>query len=175
AQKGAPQLHADVPNNVAFTWKVTGGDADKAFAEAPVKLEQRILQPRLLPTAMEPRAACASYNPGTGQLTCWITSQNPHIHRFLLSVMTKHPEHRIRVIAPEVGGGFGSKIPGYADEALVSVASLDLGRPGKWTEDPSAYFKVTIHGGHHVEDVELCGTKDGTVTGLRAPADAWLG
>src|SRR5213593_2272031 len=104
AQQGAPQLHADVPNNVAFTWKVTGGDADKAFAEAPVKLEQRILQPRLLPTAMEPRAACASYNPGTGQLTCWITSQNPHIHRFLLSVMLKLPEHRIRVIAPEVGG-----------------------------------------------------------------------
>ena len=175
AQKGAPQLHADVPNNVAFTWKVTGGDADKAFAEAPVKLEQRILQPRLLPTAMEPRAACASYNPGTGQLTCWITSQNPHIHRFLLSVMTKHPEHRIRVIAPEVGGGFGSKIPGYADEALVSFASLDLGRPVKWTEDRSENYKVTIHGRDHVEHVELCGTKDGKITGLRTRVYAGLG
>ena len=162
AQKGAPQLHADVPNNVAFTWKVTGGDADKAFAEAPVKLEQRILQPRLLPTAMEPRAACASYNPGTGQLTCWITSQNPHIHR-------------IRVIAPEVGGGFGSKIPGYADEALVSFASLDLGRPVKWTEDRSENYKVTIHGRDHVEHVELCGTKDGKITGLRTRVYAGLG
>src|SRR5439155_1082230 len=81
------------PGNVAFTWKVAGGDAAKAFADAPVTVEQRILQNRLLPTAMEPRAACASYNPGTGQLTIWITSQNPHIHRFLLSVMTKLPEH----------------------------------------------------------------------------------
>jgi len=111
-QQGAPELHPEVPGNVAFTWKVAGGDAAKAFAEAPVTVEQRIVQNRLLPTAMEPRAACASYNPGTGQLTLWITSQNPHIHRFLLSVMTKLHEHRMRVIAPEVGGGFGSKIPG---------------------------------------------------------------
>ena len=91
-QQGAPQLHADVPGNVAFTWKVAGGDAAKAYAEAAVTVEQRILHNRLLPTAMEARAACASYNPGTGQLICWVTSQNPHIHRFLLSVMTKLPE-----------------------------------------------------------------------------------
>src|SRR6266571_4609961 len=174
-QKGAPQLHAEVPSNVAFTWKVVGGDAAKAFAEAPVKVEQRILQNRLLPTAMEPRAACASYNSGTGQLTAWITSQNPHIHRFLLSVMLKLPEHKIRVIAPEVGGGFGSKIPGYADEALVSFASMDLGRPVKWTEDRSENYKVTIHGRDHVEYVELCGTKDGQITGLRTRVYAGLG
>ena len=136
-QPGAPQLHPEVPGNVAFTWKVAGGDVEKAFSEATVKVEQRILQQRLQPTAMEPRAACASYNPGTGQLTAWITSQNPHIHRFLLSVMLKLPEHRIRVIAPEVGGGFGSKIPGYADEALVGFAAMDLKRPVKWTEDRS--------------------------------------
>src|SRR6266542_1830993 len=174
-QKGAPQLHAEVPGNVAFTWKVAGGDAAKAFAEAQVTVEQRILHNRLLPTAMEPRAACASYNPGTGQLTCWVTSQNPHIHRFLLSVMTKLPEHRIRVIAPEVGGGFGSKIPGYADEALVSFASIELGRPVKWTEDRSENYKATIHGRDHVEYVEMCGTQDGKVTGLRTRVYAGLG
>src|SRR5437870_5836879 len=150
-RKGAPELHKEVPGNVAFTWKVAGGDAAKAFAEAAVTVEQRIVQNRLLPTAMEPRAACASYNPGTGQLTCWVTSQNPHIQRFLLSVMTKLPEHKIRVIAPEVGGGFGSKIPGYADDALVSFASMELGRRVKWTEDRAENYKVTSHGRDHVE------------------------
>jgi aerobic carbon-monoxide dehydrogenase large subunit len=175
AQKGAPQLHAEVPGNVAFTWKVAGGDAAKAFGEAPVTVEQRILHHRLLPTAMEPRAACASYNPGTGQLTCWVTSQNPHIHRFLLSVMTKLPEHKIRVIAPEVGGGFGSKIPCYADEALVCFASMSLSRPVKWTEDRSENYKVTIHGRDHVEYVAMCGTKDGKITGLRTRVYAGLG
>src|SRR5439155_79300 len=174
-QPGAPQLHPEVPGNVAFTWKVAGGDVEKAFSEATVKVEQRIVQQRLQPTAMEPRAACASYNPGTGQLTAWITSQNPHIHRFLLSVMLKLPEHRIRVIAPEVGGGFGSKIPGYADEALVGFAAMDLKRPVKWTEDRSENYKATIHGRDHVEYVELCGTKDGKITGLRTRVYAGLG
>ena len=175
AQAGAPQLHADVPNNVAFTWVVAGGDAERAFDEAEVKVEQRIVQQRLLPTAMEPRAAVASYNKGTGQLTLWVTSQNPHIHRFLCSVMLNVPEHRLRVISPEVGGGFGSKIPAYPDEALVSLAAMDLGRPVKWTEDRSENYKATIHGRDHVEYVEMCGTRDGTITGLRTTVYAGLG
>src|SRR5882724_418686 len=166
-QGGAPQLHADVPKNIAFKWIVAGGDADKAFAEAPVKVKQRIVQQRLAPTAMEARAAVASYNKGTGQLTLWCTSQNPHIHRFLCSVMLKLPEHRVRVIAPEVGGGFGSKIPVYADEALVGLASMDL--------DRSENYKVTIHGRDHVEYVEMCGTRDGHITGLRTTVYAGLG
>jgi carbon-monoxide dehydrogenase large subunit len=174
-QAGAPQLHAEVPKNIAFTWVVSGGDADKAFAEAPVTVKQRIVQQRLAPTAMEPRAAVASYNKGTGQLTLWCTSQNPHIHRFLCSVMLKIPEHRVRVIAPEVGGGFGSKIPVYADEALAGLASMDLGRPVKWTEDRSENYKVTIHGRDHVEYVEMCGTRDGKITGLRTTVYAGLG
>jgi aerobic carbon-monoxide dehydrogenase large subunit len=174
-QSGAPQLHAEVPKNIAFTWVVAGGDADKAFAEAEVVVKQRIVQQRLLPTAMECRAAVASYNRGTGQLTLWATSQNPHIHRFLCSVMLKLPEHRVRVIAPEVGGGFGSKIPAYADEALVGLASMDLGRPVKWAEDRSENYKSTIHGRDHVEYVELCGTRAGKVTGLRTTIYAGLG
>ncbi|HEX9579834.1 MAG TPA: molybdopterin cofactor-binding domain-containing protein [Gemmatimonadales bacterium] len=172
---GAPQLHADVPSNKAFTWVVAGGDADKAFAEAAVKVDLKILHPRLQPTAMEPRAAVASYNSGTEQLTLWVTSQNPHIHRFLCSVMLKVPEHKIRVIAPEVGGGFGSKIPAYPDEALVGFAAMDLGRPVKWTEDRSENYKATIHGRDHVQYVELCGTKDGTITGIRTRVYAGLG
>ncbi len=175
AQKGAPQLHAEVPNNVAFTWVVAGGDAEKAFAEAEVKVSQRIVQQRLAPTAIECRAAVASFNKGSGQLTLWVTSQNPHIHRLLCSVMLKLPEHRIRVVSPEVGGGFGSKIPAYADEALAAVASMDLGRPVKWTEDRSENYKVTIHGRDHIEHVEMCGTRDGRITGLRTRVFAGLG
>ncbi len=175
AQPGAPQVHADVSNNVAFTWVVAGGDADKAFAEAEVRVSQRIMQNRLAPTAMEPRAAVATYNRGTGQLTLWATSQNPHIHRFICSVMLKLPEHRVRIIAPEVGGGFGSKIPVYADEALVGLAAMDLGRPVKWTEDRSENYKATIHGRDHVEYVEMCGTRDGKITGLRTTVYAGLG
>jgi carbon-monoxide dehydrogenase large subunit len=174
-QPGAPQLHGEVPRNIAFTWKVAGGDAEKAFTEAEVTVKLRIVQGRLQPTAMEPRAAVASYNVGTGQLTLWATSQNPHIHRFLCSVMLKLPEHRVRVIAPEVGGGFGSKIPVYADEALAGFASMATGRPVKWTEDRSENYKATIHGRDHIEYVELCGTKDGKITGLRTEVYAGLG
>jgi carbon-monoxide dehydrogenase large subunit len=107
---------------------VNGGDAAKAFAEAPVRVSQKIVQQRLLPTAMEPRAAVASFNRATGQLTLWATTQNPHIHRFLCSVMLNVPEHKVRVISPDVGGGFGSKIPAYADEALVCYAAMLTGR-----------------------------------------------
>ncbi len=175
AQPGAPQLHADVADNIAFTWVVAGGDAEQAFANAEVHVKQRIVQQRLLPTAMECRAAVASYNKGSGQLTLWATSQNPHIHRFICSVMLNLPEHRIRVVAPEVGGGFGSKIPAYPDEALVSFAAMQLGRPVKWTEDRSENYKVTIHGRDHIEYVEMCGTQDGTITGLRTKVYAGLG
>jgi aerobic carbon-monoxide dehydrogenase large subunit len=175
AGKGAPQVHDDVPGNIAFTWVVAGGDAEAAFRSAEVSVKERIVQQRLLPTAMEPRAAVASFNKGSGQLTLWVTSQNPHIHRFLCSVMLKLPEHRVRVIAPEVGGGFGSKIPVYADEALVALASMDLGRPVKWTEDRSENYKATIHGRDHIEYVELCGTRDGAITGLRTEVYAGLG
>ncbi|MEO8449814.1 MAG: molybdopterin cofactor-binding domain-containing protein [Gemmatimonadota bacterium] len=174
-QAGAPLLHDEVANNIAFTWVVSGGDAEAAFRDAPVTVSQRIVQQRLLPTAMECRAAVASYNQGTGQLTLWSTSQNPHIHRFLCSVMLQMPEHKVRVISPDVGGGFGGKIAVYADEVLACYAAKMTGRPVKWTEDRSENYKVTTHGRDHVQYVEMCGTKDGTITGLRTRVYAGLG
>lgn len=174
-KEGAPQLHGEVPGNMAFTWVAGGGDTDQAFQDAAVTVKLRLHHPRLLPTALEPRAAVASYNPGTRQLTLWATSQNPHIHRFLVSIMLQVPEHQVRIIAPDVGGGFGSKIPVYADEALVGFASMALGRPVKWTEDRSENYKTTIHGRDHVEYVELCGTRSGRITGLRSTVYAGLG
>ena len=109
-QEGAPQLHPDAPNNQAFHWIAAGGDTDAAFADpAAVVVRDTIIQQKLIPNPMEPRSAIASYLPAMGELTLWNTSQNPHIARFITCLVTGIPEHKIRVIAPEVGGGFGSK------------------------------------------------------------------
>ena len=129
--KGQPQLHAEAPGNQCFHWKVSGGDVEAAFRSADVVVKERIINQRLIPNAMEPRAALAQYMSGAGEVTLWVTSQNPHIVRFLLSLDTGIPENKIRVIAPEVGGGFGSKIPHYPEDAMVVFASKTLGCPVK--------------------------------------------
>ena len=175
AQPGAPQLHADVPGNICFHWKVSGGDVEAAFKAADVVVKERILNQRLIPNAMEPRAALAQYNPAMGELTLWVATQNPHIVRFLLSLDTGIPEHKIRVVAPEVGGGFGSKIPHYPEDAMVVFASKMLGRPVKWTETRNENFQATIHGRDHVQDVEMAAKRDGTILALRAKVWANLG
>jgi carbon-monoxide dehydrogenase large subunit len=174
-QPGAPQLHADVPNNVDFHWKVAGGDVDKAFTEADAVVKERIIQRRLIPNAIEPRAAVAQWNAAMGEITLWSTTQNPHIARFLLSLVSGIPEHKIRVVAPEVGGGFGSKIPFYPDEAIVVFCAKRLKRPVKWTETRSENYKVTIHGRDHIQEVEMAAKKDGTITGIRGTVWANLG
>jgi carbon-monoxide dehydrogenase large subunit len=175
AQAGAPQVHADVPGNVCFHWKVSGGDVEAAFKGAEVVVKERILNQRLIPNAMEARAALAQWNSGMGEVTLWVGTQNPHIVRFLLSLDTGTPEHKIRVIAPEVGGGFGSKIPHYPEDAMVVFASKMLNRPVKWTETRNENFQATIHGRDHVQDVEMAARKDGTIVGLRATVWANLG
>ncbi len=172
---GAPQLHAEVSNNVSFTWKLTGGDTAAAFASADVVIKQRFLNNRLIPNAMEARAATAQYNPATGEVTAWLTSQNPHIHRFILSLVLKMPEHKIRVIAPEVGGGFGSKIPVYPEDALVPFLARELGRSVKWAEDRRENYVSTIHGRDHITDLEIAAKKDGTILGFKGTTHANLG
>ena len=174
-EDGAPQLHDDAPNNQAFHWVVDGGDTDAAFNDAEVVVKDRIIHQRLIPNAIEPRSAVAQYSKPTGELTLWSTSQNPHIARFLSSVVTGLGEHKIRVIAPEVGGGFGSKIPYYADEAITSFCSMQLDRPVKWTATRSEGYQATIHGRDHVEEVELAANRDGKITGLRAKVWAGMG
>ena len=172
---GAPQLHEDAPNNLAFHWVVAGGDADAAFDDAEVVVKERIVHQRLIPNAMEPRSAVAQWVDPTGELTLWSTSQNPHIARFLCSGVTGVPEHKLRVIAPEVGGGFGSKIPFYADEAITAFCAMKTGRPVKWTATRSEGYQATIHGRDHVQEVELAATKDGKITALRAKVWAGMG
>ena len=174
-EDGAPQLHEDAPNNQAFHWVMAGGDVDAAFDAAEVVVKERILHQRLIPNAMEPRSAVAQWTQASGELTLWSTTQNPHIARFLTSVVSGIAEHKIRVIAPEVGGGFGSKIPYYPDEAIAVFCSMKTGRPVKWTATRSEGYQVTTHGRDHVEDVELAADKSGNITGLRSTVYAGMG
>ena len=172
---GAPQLHPDIPNNQAFHWTVAGGDVDAAFKAAEVVVKERIIQQRLIPTAMEPRSAVAKWIPATGELTLWNTTQNPHIVRFACSVVTGVPEDKLRVIAPEVGGGFGSKIAQYPGDFITVFCAMKLGRPVKWTETRRENYQATTHGRDHVQDVELAATRDGRILGLRCTVWAGMG
>jgi carbon-monoxide dehydrogenase large subunit len=175
AAEGAPQLHADVPGNQAFHWTVAGGDIDAAFARADVVVKDRIVQQRLIPTAMEPRAALAHFVRATGELTLWNTTQNPHIVRFLASLVAGIPEDKLRVVAPEVGGGFGSKIAVYPGEFLAIFCSMKLGRPIKWNETRRENYQATTHGRDHVQEIELAATRDGMILGLRGTVWAGMG
>jgi aerobic carbon-monoxide dehydrogenase large subunit len=170
---GAPQLHPEAPDNLAFHWTVAGGDVDAAFKSAAVIVKDRIIQQRLIPTAMEPRGAVAQFTPATGELTLWNTTQNPHIVRFIMSVVTGVPEDRLRVIAPEVGGGFGSKIAQIQGDFITVFCAMKLGRPIKWIETRSENYQSTTHGRDHVQDVELAATQDGRILGLRC--NVWAG
>jgi aerobic carbon-monoxide dehydrogenase large subunit len=175
--KGAPQIHENAPGNVAFNWSI--GDKDKtdaAIKSAARVVKQRLVNQRLIPNAMEPRASCASYNAATGDLTLWVTSQNPHVHRLLMGAFVLGiPEHKLRVIAPDVGGGFGSKIFLYPEEVTVSWASKKLGRPVKWTAERRESFLTDAHGRDHITDVELAVDKDGKIVALRVKTNANLG
>ena len=172
---GAPQLHDEVPGNQAFHWIVAGGDIDAAFKKADVVVKERIVQQRLIPNAMEPHAALAKWAPASGELTLWATTQNPHILRFLCSVVTGVSEDKLRVIAPEVGGGFGSKIAAYPGDFLTAFCAMRLKRPVKWNETRRENYQATTHGRAHIQDVEMAATKDGRILGLRAIARAGMG
>jgi carbon-monoxide dehydrogenase large subunit len=175
--KGAPQIHDNAPGNVAFNWSI--GDKDKtdaAIKSAARVVKQRLINQRLIPNAIEPRASCASYNAGTGDLTLWVTSQNPHVHRLLMGAFVLGiPEHKLRVIAPDVGGGFGSKIFLYPEEVVVSWAAKNLGRPVKWTAERRESFQTDAHGRDHVTEVELAVDGGGKITALRVKTNANLG
>ncbi|WP_020376024.1 xanthine dehydrogenase family protein molybdopterin-binding subunit [Sulfobacillus thermosulfidooxidans] len=173
-QDQAPLVHPEIAHNIAFHWKV-GDNLDDIFAQADVVIKQQFRQQRLIPSAMEPRCAVADYHGATNELTLWATTQNPHIHRLLMSGILGIPEHKLRVIAIDVGGAFGSKISCYPDEVIVSWASKKLHRPVKWTETRQENFLVTTHGRDHVEEVELAGTRDGQIQAIRVKVYANMG
>lgn len=176
-EENAPTVHEEAPDNVAFDWELGDRDAvDEAFETAAHTAEVDLVQQRIIPNAMEPRAALADFDTATGKLTLWMTSQNPHLHRLLLSTGTLGlPEQKIDVIAPEVGGGFGSKIYHYPDEAIVAWCSMQLGRPVKWQATRSEGYVTDCHGRDHVTEGAIALDEDGNITALRVETHAGLG
>ncbi|RLA32894.1 MAG: xanthine dehydrogenase family protein molybdopterin-binding subunit [Gammaproteobacteria bacterium] len=175
--EGAPLVWDDAPGNICFDWEI--GDAaatDAAFAKAAQVVSIDIVNNRLIANAMEPRAAIGDYDSGKDEYTLFTTSQNPHVIRMLMGAFVLGiPEHKLRVVSPDVGGGFGSKIFHYAEEAIVTWASKQVDRPVKWTADRSESFISDAHGRDHVSHAELALSEDGEFLGLRVDTRANLG
>lgn len=176
-QPGAPQLHENAPNNVVVEWSAGNREGtNRAVASADVVVKERIINQRLMATPMETRGSIARYESSTNEFTLWTSSQAPHVMRLLLTAFVFGiPETKLRVIAPNVGGGFGQKIFVYPDMVFCMWISRKIGRPVKFVEDRSENFKSSTHGRDHVTDVELSGTRDGHITGLRVKTYAGLG
>jgi aerobic carbon-monoxide dehydrogenase large subunit len=168
-EAGAPQLHDNVPDNVSYTWALGNKDeCNKAFAEADKVVQLDLVNQRLIATAIEPRAAVAQWDASKEEMTLWTTSQNPNLTRVVLSAfLIGIPEHKLRLISPDVGGGFGSKIPTYPEEALVPWAARKLNRPVKWVATRSESAMSDTQGRDHVTHAEMAVKNDGTITGLR--------
>ena len=176
-EKDAPQVHDDAPGNLCYDWAIGDKDAtDAAFAKAAHVAKIDLINNRLSPNAIEPRAALADYDAGTDSTTLYTTSQNPHVARLVLSAFVQvTPEHKLRVISPDIGGGFGSKIFIYPDEAVITWAAKKIGRPVKWTADRTEAFLTDCHGRDHATQAELALDKDGKFLGLRVTTVANMG
>jgi carbon-monoxide dehydrogenase large subunit len=172
AAPGAPALREE--GNVCFRERLTGGDAAKAFADAAYRVRQRMVSQRLAPVALEPRGVLAEVT-CDGRLDVRISTQRPHDVRDWLAGMFGIPAERIRVVAGDIGGGFGAKGPLYPDQVAVIAAARLLGRPVKWIEERGESFLATTHGRDHVADLEMAVTADGRITAIRGTAHAGLG
>jgi carbon-monoxide dehydrogenase large subunit len=174
-EDGAPILHEDLGTNHSFTWKLETGDIEGIFASAPVTVSERFRQQRLIPNAIEPRGVLAQHLPAQDEYTLWSATQIPHIARFWLAIVLGVPEARLRVIAPDVGGGFGSKLNVYAEEALALALAKRVGRPVKWIEERSENYLATIHGRDHWQQMEFAADEDGKIRAVRAKVTVGLG
>jgi carbon-monoxide dehydrogenase large subunit len=175
--QASPQIHDVAPKNTIYQWHL--GDAkaaDAAIKSAKHVTPLNLVNNRLVPNAMEPRVAIGEYDSGTQNFTLWNTSQNPHVARLVIAAFVgMAPEHKLRVIAPDVGGGFGSKIFIYPEEVVCLWASKKVGRPVKWTCDRSEAFLADAHGRDHVTHAEMAFGDDGKITGLKVKTVANLG
>jgi len=176
-ESGVPQVHEEAANNRVYNWSIGDEDAvDAAFKGAAHVTSLDIVNNRLVPNPMEPRAAIGDYDAGTGVYTLHTTSQNPHVVRLIMAAFLGiAPENKLRVIAPDVGGGFGSKIFVYAEETVCIWASAKVGRPIKWTASRSDAFLNDAHGRDHVTKAELALDGDGKMLALRARTTANMG
>ncbi len=166
-EEGAPRLFDDWPDNVAYSTRLEAGDVEKAFNEADLVISEKFKIQRQYGAPIEPRGVVASYEQGTSYLTVWSSTQWPHVLRTVLSETLSVPENKIRVIAPDVGGGFGSKQDIYPEEVLVPYLALKLGRPVKWVATRSEDIVATSHAREQLHMVEAAVRKDGTIVGLK--------
>ncbi|HVX75501.1 MAG TPA: xanthine dehydrogenase family protein molybdopterin-binding subunit [Bradyrhizobium sp.] len=174
---GAPQLHPEAAGNIVYDWELGDQAAvNDAFSKAANVVTLELTNNRLVPNAMEPRAALAEYDDAEGHFTLYTTSQNPHVARLVLSAFYNiAPEHKLRVVAPDVGGGFGSKIFIYPEEMVALWASKKVGRPVKWTGDRSEAFLTDAHGRDHISKAEMAFDKDNRILALRVKTHANFG
>jgi carbon-monoxide dehydrogenase large subunit len=171
----APLVHDELDSNRCYTWALAAGEVDRLFSEAAVTVKERYRQQRLIPNAIEPRGVLVQPSPAQGEFTMWSATQVPHIARVTLAGTTGIPEAKLRVIAPDVGGGFGSKLNVYAEEALCLVLARRLGLPIKWTEGRSEAYLATIHGRDVIQEIELAATAEGKITAVRTRLTAAMG
>lgn len=176
-ESGAPQIHDDIPDNISYTWALGNKEAmEKGFAEAEHVVELELINQRLIPNAIEPRAAVAQWSAPTEEMTVWTTSQNPHPIRLLLSAFTLGiPENQLRVISPDVGGGFGSKIFHYPEEVIVPWVARKINRPVKWVATRSESSVTDSQGRDHVTVAKMALKRDGTITGIHVKTWANMG
>ncbi|GAA2148140.1 xanthine dehydrogenase family protein molybdopterin-binding subunit [Actinomadura napierensis] len=170
---GADLVHEGLGTNTSYTWVFENGDMDAAMRDAPVVLERRYVQQRLIPTAMEPRSVLCV--PEGDEFTLYSATQIPHILRLMLATVTEIPEHKIRVVAPDVGGGFGSKLQVYGEEVLALLLARKLGRPVKWTESRSEGNMTVHHGRDQIQRLTLAAERDGRIRGLKVELLADMG
>lgn len=177
AGKGQTQIHEAAPNNVCFNWPFGDKAAvETAFAKAHKVASLELVNNRMVTNPMEPRAALGEFNEGTDEITLHLTTQNPHVHRLVLSAFNQlAPEHKLRVVGPDVGGGFGAKIFVYAEELVVGWACRKVNRPVKWTADRTEAFLSDAHGRDHVSTAEMALDASGKFLALRVMTTANLG
>jgi len=176
ALNGGPALHDDAPENTAFEWEI--GDAEKttsAIEDAAHTVDIELENQLLIPNAIEPRACVADYNPSDGELDVAMTTQNPHVHRLLMSGVIDHPENKLSIRAPDVGGGFGSKIHHYADEALTAWAAKQVERPVKWVATRTETYLTDAPGRGHETEAAMAMDDDGNIVGLKVDTLANIG
>ena len=173
---GAPLVHKELGTNHCYTWAIGGGEeVDRLFADADVVVEERYRQQRLIPNPMEPRGVLAQPTSATGEVTLFSSTQIPHITRVTLALATGVPESKLRVVAPDVGGGFGSKLQVYPEEALAIALAVRLGVPVKWIEERSENALATHHGRDMIQEISLAATSEGTLTAVRVRLTVSMG
>jgi carbon-monoxide dehydrogenase large subunit len=163
-----PDCHEELGGNRCYTWVLENGEVERIFSEAPVVVSERYWHPRLIPNAIEPRGLVVQPAPAQGEFTLWSATQIPHILKVTLALSLGIPETKLRVIAPDVGGGFGSKLNVYAEEAIGLAVARRLGVPVKWIEERTENYVATIHGRGVLQDMEVAATEDGKVIAVRA-------